>query len=257
MGRLGYLPFQPCLDGVFIVDNHFLSDIDILTGVTKNEFTLFSPPMPSLLQLVAPGPTVADVSATIEKTLGPEQMDCSVTSADATKIIHAIRQVYKVSKGIDIQRCFRSNVVFDAPLVTTVNQLAECGNRVYVYRNDVGPGHAGELGYIFGTWNHHFVVRLLSGLPMKRTDSSDALGAKMEHIWGCTVGSFAKTGIPVTLEGSPWPTYSGTSRVSMKIGPSGTHASPAFSVATHAVHELVLKAKRPFGIKLRLPKSKL
>merc|ERR1712187_604368 len=104
-----------------------------------------------------------------------------------------VQENYHVTEGRDVFRRLLSCVVFEAPLLMTARQLKAHSN-VYVYRNMVGPGHCGELGFVFGSWNKNVVFRYLSGLSMWSRRRAISEGRAMECLWGNIINSFVRTG---------------------------------------------------------------
>eukprot|EP00931_Biecheleriopsis_adriatica_P088879 TRINITY_DN63106_c0_g1_i1.p1 TRINITY_DN63106_c0_g1~~TRINITY_DN63106_c0_g1_i1.p1 ORF type:complete len:519 (+),score=63.13 TRINITY_DN63106_c0_g1_i1:3-1559(+) len=230
-GAFGRLPFQPCLDGDVILDRTWAEGMDILTGVCENECLLFIPPFPSFRDL--PRELLVQNSSKEWSRMG-----CELSNSEVRTILEMIQRDYGVSRGKDIWRRLGSIAFFESPLVASVRELCS-SNRVYVYRNMVGPGHAGELGYIFGFWNYSAATRYMSGLSFTATDTSKTAGEAMEALWGNILSSFVVTGCPA----ESWPLFKANStrdeELALSLAPAGTSVIPAWRPVVHTMQELI------------------
>jgi len=116
-------------------------------------------------------------------------------------------------------------------------------NNVYVYRNALGPGHGGDLGFVFGTWNANTVHRFMSGLSMWNRSANGTQGRAMESLWGKILNSFVRSGIPP----GEWPQYNELN-LAMSLSPEGMTQVPATAKAVEYLSTLISRHKRPFGL---------
>jgi carboxylesterase type B len=242
----GMMPFQPCIDGDFLVDHACASGLDILLGVTENEALCFVP------QLSFGGPKSIDEASDIfEEVLSHGQMDCGATQADRDEIIASVKASYDVEKSKDVFRRLLSLVVFESPFLASALEF-KASNNLYVYRNMVGAGHAGELGFVFGTWNSNVASQLIGGLSVWNKQENARIGQAMESLWGKVLNSFVRTGTPA----DDWPLFDERS-LAMSLGPEGLVEIPATAKATEQMCDLLRRRRRPWGLKFPEPTSKL
>lgn len=233
----GAMPFQPCADGEVITDEIQVS-CDILTGVTDNEYLLFMPHG-------VPTPTFNNAVAKFKHSLCETGLDCSPTDDEVNAIVASVQKQYKVSFGRQVARRLNSIMVFEGPCLLGARWMAE-KNNVYLYRNMLGPAHAGELGYIFGAWNRDGINRWLAGLSLLRPNSNVPLGQPMEELWSATVSEFLRTGVP----GPGWPRFCPDQPQATSLAPDGARPIAAFSETVDLFVGVSQRARRPFGVKV-------
>lgn len=241
--RFGLLPFQPCFDGHFLVEDVCVTGLDILTGVTEDEGSLFVPPWPLGAK------SVGQAAEILENVLGSSQFDCRATEAELNEIVSEVQESYRVSKGRDVFRRLLSCVIFEAPFLKTARQL-KASNNVYAYRNMVGAGHCGDLGFLFGSWDKDVVLRYLSGVSICNRYKALSSGRAMERLWGDTINYFVRHGKP----SSEWPQYDDRNLV-MALSPDGTATIPATAKAAECMSNVVKRQRRPYGLILPVPEG--
>lgn len=243
----GIMPFQPCLDEDFLVERHCTTGVDVLIGVTQNEALLFTPPLPLGLEKLKIR-SDKDVAAAVGPHLA--NMGGGISRDDVVELVQVATRDYG-GVPMDKLRRLLSIVIFEAPLLAMVEDMKD-HNSVFVYRNDLGPGHAGEIGYVFGTWNSSVPSRFISGLPVRSTAESNRQGQAMEQQWGAIIQSFVRSGRP----SDSWPQYT-DSRLAQVIGPPRSDGPKQVQLGTPTV-DLVRrwweKAQQPFGVR---PPSKI
>jgi len=107
----------------------------------------------------------------------------------------------------------------------------------------VGEGHAGELGFVFGTWNANVITRVISGLSMWNGSAAAETGKAMESLWGGLLNSFVHTGMP----SGEWPLFDEQS-LAMSLSADGMALVPATTKAIECMCDIILKGRRPYGI---------
>lgn len=241
----GVMPFQPFYDGVFLCPDTCASGLDILTGVTDNEATIFVPRLPF------GGKSMQATVDVLDDALGDHQLDCATTHDERAELITNVQESYPESSSNDVFRRLLSLVVFESPFIATVQQL-KVANKVYVYRNMLGQGHCGELPFVFGTWNTRAVFRLMGGLPLWNNLSAHTQGTTMEGIWGDILSSFVASGVPP----GTWPTFDDR-ELAMALSPDGMVEVPATAMAAKFMSRILLRHKRPYGLTVPQSTSKL
>jgi len=237
----GPLPFQPCWDGDFLVEGFFAEGIDMLMGTTEDEMQFFR----SSLPLYPGGAASSSVADRLSDILGPEGMDCDATAEQIAEVVSEVQRSYSVKKDTETLIRLLSCLVFEAPLLTTAEELKD-SNNIYLYRNDLGKGHGGELGFVFGTWDTNIVFRLMSGIAPLGGAKAAADGLAMEQLWGEVLGSFVRTGRP----SDTWPRY-GKEGLAVALRPAAPEVIPAFTRACKQICDLTSHARKPWGLKLR------
>jgi len=131
----------------------------------------------------------------------------------------------------------------DGPLVLDCAELQRRGNRVVPYRNFLAQSHAGELGFIFGTWDTGRLMRWLSGLPQMMRDSDKERALAQEANWMGIVGSFLHGGIQALP-------LQATAPEALYVEPNGLRIGQLANEFTTAVAEVLRTARRPASFKL-------
>lgn len=239
----GLMPFQPCLDDDFLVEKHCATGVDVLIGVTQNEALLFTPPLPLGLEKLKIR-SDKDVATVVGPFLA--HMGSGISREEVMELVQVTSRDYG-GVPMDKLRRLLSVVIFEAPLLAMVEDMKR-HNNVFVYRNDLGPGHIGEIGYVFGTWNSGVPSRFISGLPIRPTPESRRQGEAMEQLWGSIIQSFVWSGRP----SRSWPQYT-DSRLAQVIGPPESSGPRQVQLGTPTV-DLVRRwwqlAQQPFGVRM-------
>lgn len=250
VATFGAMLFQPCTDGDLLLDTPCATGKDVLCGVCDNEYLTFMPVVPFL------GPGLPEAREQFQDFLSKSWMDCRPTLQETDAVIETVKQEFGLTSGRDVCRRLLGCMFFEVPLVMSANEL-KSSNRVFVYRNMMGPGHAGELGFIFGTWREGgldgIVMRNLCGLPQMRPWATSQLGESMEQRWGSVLGSFVRTGLP----SETWPLFADNG-LAVALHPAGEEVVPAASRVVKQCSILMQRATNPwpFGLMPR-PQSRL
>eukprot|EP00933_Yihiella_yeosuensis_P065738 TRINITY_DN69708_c0_g1_i1.p1 TRINITY_DN69708_c0_g1~~TRINITY_DN69708_c0_g1_i1.p1 ORF type:complete len:474 (-),score=77.21 TRINITY_DN69708_c0_g1_i1:105-1526(-) len=245
--EFGPMPFQPVADGSFLLSEPCAVDVDVLMGVTDEEFLLFMPafPLPKIVQGGRPDASVLEKQ--LNRLLGPECIDVSATPSEISCAVDLLKDCDRSKTKRDAFRRLGSCAVFEAPMLLAAGKLMQ-SNRVYLYRNKLGPGHGGELGYIFGTWNSNRLIRSVSGLSFFQLSEVDAAaGLAMENLWGQVLNSFIREGRP----SEDWPLFGlGGTRLAMALNATGAAVVPAAGPLAEKLALLMQRKRRPFGVRM-------
>eukprot|EP00451_Oxyrrhis_marina_P004579 CAMPEP_0204285720 /NCGR_PEP_ID=MMETSP0468-20130131/51287_1 /ASSEMBLY_ACC=CAM_ASM_000383 /TAXON_ID=2969 /ORGANISM="Oxyrrhis marina" /LENGTH=505 /DNA_ID=CAMNT_0051263567 /DNA_START=29 /DNA_END=1546 /DNA_ORIENTATION=- len=233
----GVMPFQPFIDGEVVTDS-IQVQCEVLMGVCDNEYLLFMPHG-------VPTPTLRTAISKFKHELGDQRLDCVATQEEVATIVSTVQQQYNVSFGRQVARRLMSVLVFEAPCLLSAHRLAET-NPVYLYRNMVGPAHAGELGYVFGSWNRDGINRWLAGLSLLRPSTNPPIGEPMEVLWSKAVSTFLRAPTP----GPEFVKFSATAPEATELSPAGLRVIPAFGPAVDMVAAVSKRGTRPFGVKV-------
>lgn len=195
--------------------------------------------------------SLEEATDALTAVLGEQQMDCNTTQAERDEVLEAVKECYNEHESSDMYRRLLSGVVFESPLLMSLRELKDANN-VYVYRNALGPGHGGDLGFVFGTWNANTVYRFMSGLSVWNSYANVTQGRAMESLWGKTLNSFVRTGIPP----EEWPQYD-EQNLAMSLSPEGMTKVSATAKAVGCLSNLLSRHKSQYGLVIPQATSKL
>lgn len=244
VNALGAMPFQPFCDGKFVLEEPCSKNVDILMGVTDEEFLLFIPKIPFRKFTTA---REEDVSDMLKRMLGPQTIDCHMSQAEFQETVRLLGLEGATVSTRQAARRLGSCLVFEAPMLLAADQLMH-SNRLFLYRNMLGASHAGELGFAFGTWNNNRVIRYICGLPaIQHTEESTNAGQAMEKLWMGILFAFMKSGHPA----KDWPRFGEhDQRTAVALNASGTMLIPAACPLSTHLARITARAKRPHGLRL-------
>lgn len=229
--HLGRMPFQPAIDGTVLdrrpieaIREGSAAGVPILTGTTREEWKLFTAPMPHLRLMTAKG-----LAKRVTGSFGEERGA-------------AMLEAYREGSPYERWNALMTDRVFAVPAV----RLLEAQTRyapAYAYRFDwrskfmggiFGSCHALELAFVFGTNNARLANRFFGTGP-----EADALASTMMGAWA----GFARAGTPETNLTGPWAPYDTEKQPVMIFGDGSPHIVSCYGEASrHAWNNVADKA---------------
>jgi carboxylesterase type B len=266
----GAMPFQPCVDGQLIMDHPvnglqsgmpLLMDKQVIVGTTAQEFNLFKPPLPSILQRQSLAVSASKFTA----HLGPSRLASlsdegqqEIAKKEIQQILKSLRADRNLSSWNEAYSHLCTMLVFQGPAHLAAESLSTVVERVFVYSFDFdigrfGAAHASELPLLFGTHKKHWLLGELSGAK-RDTISADAVSESMMSRFA----AFARSGVPDINDPSKpesklsWPQcLPGSVLATFSFNKECQVIQNAESPALSRIIEYLRRARRPFGVKVK------